>query len=102
MMALPGVQCFVRQRGSVLSIVFRGSDSRKDWITDLTFFKKAIPYDNPASRIRVHSGFINAYKAPQVRCRLQQLISPQIRKVMICGHSYGAGSGCALCRRSSV
>ncbi len=85
-----GVQCFVRQRGSALSIVFRGSDSRKDWITDLTFFKKAIPYDNPASKIRVHGGFINAYKAPQIRGRLQRLISPQIRKVMICGHSYGA------------
>ena len=55
-----GVQCFVRRRDRVLSIVFRGSDSKKDWITDFTFFKKAIPYDNPTSRIRVHSGFINA------------------------------------------
>ena len=85
-----GVQCFVRQQGSSLLICFRGSDSKKDWMTNLAFCKKVIPYNNPSSKVRVHSGFINAYKSLQVRGRLQQLVSPDIRKVMICGHSYGA------------
>lgn len=84
------IQCYVRQYGRHLSITFRGSDSLKDWKTDLTFWKKTIPYGNFISKIRVHTGFINAYKAPSVRDTLHGFITDQIKFVHIAGHSYGA------------
>lgn len=85
-----GIQCFVRRRGEILSIAFRGSDAPKDWRTNLAFCKKVIPYNNSASKIKVHAGFIRAYKEPQIRERLQALVTPGIRRVELCGHSYGA------------
>ena len=38
----------------------------------------------------MHTGFLNAYKCPTVRGRIQSLVTPSVRKVRICGHSYGA------------
>lgn len=64
------VQCYIRRSRDRLIITFRGSNSSKDWRTNLTFWKKTIPYDNTSSKIRVHTGFINAYKrlASATRC----------------------------------
>ena len=85
-----GVQCFIRRRGETLIFAFRGSDSKKDWQTNLAFRQKAIPYGQQSSKIRVHSGFVDAYKAPQIRLRLQGLILPGVKRIAICGHSLGA------------
>lgn len=85
-----GVQYYIRMRGDTLSITFRGSNSQKDWRHNLAFWKKTIPYDNTASKIRVHAGFISAYKQPQVRTRIQSFVTDDIHRVQICGHSYGA------------
>ena len=84
------VQCFLRRQKDILWITFRGTDSLKDWATDFTFWKKTIPYDNMGSKIRVHTGFINAYKAPSVRDRILQSITHDIHYVKISGHSLGA------------
>ncbi len=85
------IQCFLRINKSVATIVFRGSDSKKDWKTDLKFWKTAVPYGNYSSKIRVHAGFISAYKSPHIRIRIQKYISSfDIQKVYITGHSYGA------------
>lgn len=85
------IQCFIRKKQDRLIIVFRGSDSKKDWIRDFEFWKKTVPYDNFTSKIRVHSGFLNAYKSKNVRGRIHELITKDIYKVQITGHSYGAG-----------
>ena len=85
-----GVQCYIRRQGARLFIIFRGSNSSIDWAHNLHFCRKAIPYDNEASPIRVHSGFIDGYKAPQIRLRIHELITPEIQSVQIAGHSYGA------------
>lgn len=85
-----GVQCFLRRVGGTLLITFRGTDSARDWHTDFTFWKKTVPYGNTQSRIRVHAGFLGAYKTPQVRERIQGLVTPEIRRLRITGHSYGA------------
>lgn len=85
-----GVQCYIRQYRNTLNITFRGTDSLKDWKTDLTFWKKTLPYGNDKSKIRVHTGFINAYKSPAVRDVIHSYISPRIIKIQIYGHSYGA------------
>lgn len=84
------VQCFLRKREDTLYITFRGSNSAKDWKNNLTFWKKTIPYDNTESKIRVHSGFINAYKAPDVRYAILSALKPGIRCIRISGHSQGA------------
>lgn len=87
---MSGVQCYIRQYRNMLNITFRGTDSLKDWKTDLTFWKKTLPYGNDKSKIRVHTGFINAYKHPNVRNVIHSYISPRIIKIQISGHSYGA------------
>lgn len=85
-----GVQCFLRQSGDRLSIAFRGTDTMQDWKTDFSFWRKKVPYDNTASKIRVHNGFISAYKSPAVRDRIQRHVTKEIRRIHICGHSFGA------------
>lgn len=85
-----GVQCYLRRAGDTLFITFRGSNSPEDWRTNLTFWKKCIPYDHVNPKIRVHTGFVNAYKHPHIRPRIQSCMTPDIRYVKITGHSYGA------------
>lgn len=85
------IQCFLRIVKNEIIIVFRGSDSKKDWKTDSKFWKTEIPYGNSRSKIRVHSGFINAYKSPNIRMRIQKYVSDfDIQKIYLTGHSYGA------------
>ncbi len=84
------VQCFLRIVKDTLTIVFRGSDSSKDWKADFKFWKTTVPYNNYSSKIRVHSGFISTYKSPNVRGKIHKFITDDIQKVYITGHSYGA------------
>lgn len=84
------VQCYIRKYKTELYIIFRGTNSKKDWITDFKFWKKTVPYDNMLSKIRVHTGFINAYKSKNVRPKIQSLITDDIERVNVTGHSYGA------------
>lgn len=84
------VSYHVRVKGDTLIIAFRGSDSKKDWSFNLDFFKKVIPYGNKCSGIRVHSGFISAYKSENVRGIIRSFVSNKIKKIRLTGHSYGA------------
>ncbi|MDO4199772.1 MAG: lipase family protein [Clostridia bacterium] len=85
------VQCFLRIQSDKMIITFRGSDSRKDWIINSKFWRSVIPYNNYQSKIRVHRGFISAYKSNSVRGRIQKEIEKnKIKKVALTGHSYGA------------
>jgi Lipase (class 3). len=86
------IQCFVRIMQTKILIAFRGTDSKKDWGTDLTFCKMKMPYDNHNSKIRVHSGFVEAYKSKYVRDELHSILkeNSEINKIILTGHSYGA------------
>ena len=85
------VQCFLRINKDELTITFRGSDSKKDWQTDAKFWKTTVPYGNYSSKIRVHAGFIGAYKSPDIRLEIQNYVNVfNIQKIYITGHSYGA------------
>ncbi|WP_312640483.1 lipase family protein [Hydrogenoanaerobacterium sp.] len=84
------IQSYIRRRGSHLEITFRGTDSCKDWLTDFTFWQKVVPYNNATSKIRVHAGFINAYKSDTIRDKIHNLITKDVFFVRITGHSYGA------------
>jgi predicted lipase len=85
-----GVQYFLRKNKDTLWITFRGSDSPRDWKTNFTFWKKTIPYDNTATKIRVHTGFLNAYKSPSVRDLILAEAARDVRTIKITGHSLGA------------
>lgn len=84
------IQCYLRRWGDLLAIAFRGTDSPWDWHTDFMFWQKTIPYGNTASKIRVHAGFIRAYNRPEVRGRIHSMITGDLRRVFVTGHSYGA------------
>ncbi len=85
-----GVQCYLRRQNGVLTITFRGSNSATDWHHNLDFWKKCIPYGNCDSKIRVHSGFLSAYKDPHVRERIHRYVTEDIHSIRVMGHSLGA------------
>lgn len=93
-----GVQYQVKLSKNEAQISFRGTDSLKDVATDLQFMKAVVPYANNNSKIRVHKGFITAYKGEDVRNRIHSYITEDIEKVRITGHSFGAALAmlCAL------
>lgn len=84
------VQCYIMAEKRKLHIIFRGTDSFKDWITDFQFWKKSIPYKDVNPEVKVHTGFLNAYKHRGVRDKIHKFIKKDIEKVTITGHSYGA------------
>lgn len=93
-----GVQYFMGKKDNTLLISFRGTDSLKDWKTDFKFWKKRIPYGNSQSKIRVHSGFIDAYQDECVRDQIHKVITDNISSIYVTGHSLGAALAtlCAL------
>lgn len=85
-----GVQYYIGKNDDSCLIAFRGTDSARDLITDFCFWKKTIPYGNDRSKIRVHSGFIGAYKNTRIREKILRIIGQDTRNIYITGHSYGA------------
>ena len=85
-----GLQFFLRKMGDTLLIAFRGSDSLRDWLGNVRFWKKKVPYDNNSSSIRVHSGFIDAYKSEEVRNFIQGNVEKDVARIRVTGHSLGA------------
>jgi len=85
-----GVHCYLRVHRDCLWITFRGTDSLGEWLSNLTFWKKSIPYDNMETKIRVHTGFLNVYKNNKVRDKILAEITEEINHIRITGHSRGA------------
>lgn len=85
------VQGFVKIKDDSATIVFRGSDSCKDWDTNFKFWKAVVPYGNHRSKIKVHSGFLSTYKVKNVRGKIHDIIKKyDIQNISVTGHSYGA------------
>lgn len=72
---MQSTQYGLRYFENTLKIIFRGTGSMQDLFMDLRCWKKKIPYGNRDSKIRVHSGFIDAYKSRGVRVMSYTLIS---------------------------
>lgn len=78
-------------------ILFPGTESVRDVLTDVMFWKKEVPYFKTNPAIRVHAGFLHAYQS--VRSKIHQYtrqIDPA--SFIVAGHSLGAGlaSLCAV------
>tara|TARA_B100001564_G_C20641307_1_gene672262 strand:- start:153 stop:812 length:660 start_codon:yes stop_codon:yes gene_type:complete len=86
-------QCFVESGGSVVTIVFRGTNSLRDWKYDLQILRKCTGYLNNTF---VHTGFLKQYES--VRERLHQYMNPDVKHVICVGSSLGGALStiCAL------
>lgn len=84
-------QGYIFIEGNAALVVFRGTEKKlKDWYTDIQFAHKVYPYGNTESKIKVHEGFITAYKS--VRDQIIGVIRSNISKikhVTVIGHSLG-------------
>ncbi|MDR0930951.1 MAG: lipase family protein [Clostridiales bacterium] len=89
-----GVDYYIGIRENTLLLSFRGTDEILDVITDLHFWQKEVPSyescENNPVKIKVHSGFYNAYNNPKVKDEIRKYIGGDIREIYVTGHSYGA------------
>jgi predicted lipase len=91
-----GIQYFTGSKDRCnLMFSFRGSDDLKNWISNLKFWKKQIPYQNKDTKIRVHSGFYDAYQT--IKEDILEFVEQYIKEdcptsycIDIMGHSFGA------------
>jgi len=73
------------------TIIFRGADGLKDWLSTLLIFRKVVPYADKGTnkKIKVHSGFLKDYM--KVRDFLHtKFKESKMKAYMIHGHSKGA------------
>ncbi len=83
------VSGFIGTYKDKLILTFQGSDSNIDWSkVNFKFWKKIIPYDNTNPKIKVHAGFINAYKSVRNEI-LQSFLSSNKKELWCFGHSLG-------------
>lgn len=84
--------------GNTFVIGFRGSEETGlwDWITDLKFIQQVYPYgEKKDSKVRVHFGFISAYKSVREAIHNEVKKTPHSR-IICTGHSLG-GALATLC-----
>jgi len=77
--------------GDTFVIAFRGSEETgiADWITDLKFVKQVYPYHTGNKKVKVHYGFIQAYKSVRDAVLEAARTAPQA-EIVCTGHSLGA------------
>ncbi|ASC71083.1 uncharacterized protein XM38_020330 [Halomicronema hongdechloris C2206] len=69
-------------------VVFRGSESSTDWITNVLFRQQVYPYGDGNSEVKFHRGFMDAYFA--VREQLQEVVRGlSSQRIIATGHSLG-------------
>lgn len=85
-----GAICTYKQKTYVL---FMATNSTLDWVTNLFFFIKKVPYNNTNRKVKVHSGYINRYQLNSVRTKiLLELANRKYsNKVIVLGYSMGGG-----------
>ena len=76
--------------GKTFIINFFGTGSKKDVIIDLMAYKQIMPYGNTSSKIKVHRGFIKAYKNIRDELHKRFKAEKEIENVFVSGFSLGA------------
>ncbi len=75
-------------------ILFMASNSFQDWLSNLLYFKKKIPYNNVKNRkIKVHRGYIKRYTLNSVRTKILLFVAKHkdIKEIIVTGYSMGGG-----------
>lgn len=88
---------YLEKAKGILNISFRGTQQRRDWLTDFNAFHMIYPYHNEDTKIRVHQGFYKAYTS--VREKIHNYVKLNehvIDGVRVYGHSLGGAVG-TLC-----
>ncbi len=90
----------VIQKGGIRYIIFRGS-RLGNWYDNLRVKQHKIPYHlmKKGSRIRVHTGFIDAYKSvrlPLMKFLIDEILMYGNKDIIVGGHSLG-GALATLC-----
>jgi predicted lipase len=89
------IKWMAAEKGKDLFLVFRGSDSFKDWIFNF-WSAKVIPYGNKETKIRLHKGFYERYYE-NLRGDVHGRISRfEYETVHVIGYSFG-GAMAQLC-----
>jgi len=83
------VQVFSRAERDRIVLVFRGTDSITDWITDFQIQQIPLPFA-PSHKIRVHYGFYKCYKVVRsfILKEIEHACKPE---VVLLSHSLGSG-----------
>lgn len=90
--------CLVVEADDCIAIVFRGTDSIRDWITDVDFLREELLTSRRFGRAEVHSGFLQAYQSilGALTDRLRVLADGHLadghhstKPIFVAGHSLG-------------
>jgi predicted lipase len=75
---------------NTLVVAFRGTEETKlaDWLTDLKFSQEIFPYGDASHTIKVHSGFLKAYKSVRDAV-LEEARKTKYKRIICTGHSLG-------------
>lgn len=79
---------------NTLYVLFMATNTTWDWITNVLYFQKRIPYNNVRNRsVRVHSGYMKRYTLNSIRTRILLYVAshPEIQQVVVTGYSMGGG-----------
>lgn len=85
------VQGFIAKKNKTMFIVFRGANTIKDYMRDMTILYKNYP---PSKRFffkpKVHMGFFNGYMSVKDEIKESLISDPDINTLYVTGHSMGA------------
>lgn len=79
---------YIARSDSTVLVVFRGTVTDRDWVTDAEFFQMDYPY--AAGRLRTHSGFTKLYSTCRDEILRTLLGQSDTLALHITGHSLGA------------
>ncbi len=92
------VQGYLAEGSTSILLVFRGTDSPQDFLTDINIFLAPYPPQKcPFFRPKVHAGFLQAFRSveKEINQKIKELKSlrPSLNKIEVVGYSMGGGIG---------
>ncbi len=91
-------QCYVAESPKEILVVFKGTDSPRDFWTDINIL--LVPYPKTRRwfcKPKVHAGFLNAFKSVEATIyrKIDEIraVNPRVSQITVIGYSLGAGIG---------